>query len=87
MIQIVIAWTEEEVQIVRSRRTDLGERPVTRSVQSPRACMWLISGADEDLTRARAWAARENKTVFTFPVSEPDPLGQAKIKIMPAPRS
>lgn len=87
MIQIVIAWTEEEVQIVRARRTDLGERPVTRSVQSPRAAMWLISGTDEDLTRARAWAAREGKTVFTFPTTEPDPLGQARIKIMAAPRS
>ena len=82
MIQIVIAWTEEEVQIVKTRRTDLGERPVTRSVQSPRACIWLASGTDEDLTRARAWAARENKTVFTFPATEEDPLGQAKIKIM-----
>jgi hypothetical protein len=82
MIQIVIAWTEEEIQIVKTRRTDLGEQPVTRSVQSPRACMWLASGTDEDLARARAWAARENKTVFTFPTSEPDPLGQAKIKIM-----
>ena len=82
MIQIVIAWTEEEVQIVKTRRTDLGERPVTRSVQSPRACIWLASGTDEDLTRARAWATRENKTVFTFPISEQDPLGQAKIKIM-----
>ena len=82
MIQIVIAWTEEEVQIVRARRTDLGERPVTRSVQSPRACMWLALGTDEDLTRARAWAARENKTVFTFPATEEDPLGQARAKIM-----
>jgi hypothetical protein len=82
MIQIVIAWTEEEVQIVRSRRTDLGERPVTRSIQSPRACMWLASGTDEDLAKARAWAAREGKIVFTFPATEEDPLGQARAKIM-----
>ena len=81
-MQIVIAWTEDEIQIVSARRTDLGERPVTRTVQSPRACMWVASGTDEDLTKARAWAAREGKTVFTFPATEQDPLGQARIKIL-----
>ena len=81
-MQIVIAWTEDEVQIVTARRTDLGERPVTRTVQSPRACMWLAQATDEDLTKAQAWALREGKTVFTFPATEQDPLGQARIKIL-----
>ena len=49
----MIAWTEDEVQIIKARRTDLGERPVTRTVQSPRAGMWLAQATDEDLAKAR----------------------------------
>ena len=55
---------------------------MTRTVQSPRACMWLAQATDKDLVKARAWAAREGKTVFTFPAEEQDPLGQARIKIL-----
>ena len=76
-MQIVIGWTETGIEVVRSRRTDLGERPVTREVTIPKSCMWLNDGTTDDLAKARAYAASEGKRVFTYN-GNADPLNAAK---------
>lgn len=80
-MQIVIAWTVAEVEIVRARRIDLGEHPVTRAVQSPRAAMWLNAGTQDDLRKARDYATREGYAVFTY-VGEREPLARARREIL-----
>ncbi len=46
--QIIIAWTDSDIEFVRERRTDLGERPVMRDVIVAKACVWLHNGTADD---------------------------------------
>ena len=78
---IVLAWLRPDVEVVRARRTDLGERPFTREVMRPEALVWLRHGTEADIPKARGYAATQGYTVFTFPPSEKDPLGAARLRI------
>lgn len=81
---IVLAWIVDDVEIVRARRADLGERPITRVVRRPVACVWLRAGGPADVARARTYAAtrgEEPTTVYVYPLDEEDPIGRAKREI------
>lgn len=77
-VQIVLARTEEDSRVVRTRRTDLGEAPVIEHFDRPVSAMWLNSGTQADVEKARAYAKTEGYAVFVYDRSVRDALGQAK---------
>lgn len=56
--------------------------PVFVPCKRPVACVWLNDGNQSDLLKAKSHAKKEGYTVFTYPVSEPDPLDLAKSAVM-----
>jgi hypothetical protein len=78
---IVLARLVDDVEVVRQRRTDLGERPVTRAVKRAEALVWLLRGNPDDAEKARAFADREGWRVILYPTSEHDPLARAKAEL------
>lgn len=77
---ITVAWTNT-----------IQRFPAFRPEKTALACVWLNLGTDEDLAKAHAYAERENAKrsagegpiqVYTFPTSEPDPLGRSKQKVL-----
>ena len=83
-VQCVIAWTEEDSVVVKERRSDLGERPLMRSVKVARTALWLNRATPKDVEKARVYAAAEGYHVFTFPPSERDPRGAAARAVLAA---
>lgn len=81
-VQVVVAWTTDEVEVAQQRRTDLGERPILRDVKVPHAVMWLRRGGPTDIEKAETYARQEGYRVFTYPTSERDPLGRAKRDVL-----
>ena len=78
--QIIIAWTEDDVEFVCARRHDLGERPVTRPVTRVKAARWLNEGTEDDVRQARAYAVKtrlEGARVFAYPQAVSDARGEA----------
>ena len=76
-ICIVIAWTT-----VRNRSPWPG---VVEVIEDVHACVWLRAGAVQDIDRARAHLAtltHARADVYTFPASEPDPLGRARALVV-----
>jgi len=51
-------------------------------IPEPKALVWLNQGNEMDLNRARDHANHEGYSVFTFPMTEKDPIGMGKKKIM-----
>jgi hypothetical protein len=81
----VVAWRTTEVEVVRARRTDLGERPITRAVEVGHAAVWLNRATPADVEKARVFAAQEEgRRVFCYPTSERDPLGRARKEVLRA---
>lgn len=80
-MQIVLARVDEDFKVVRERRTDLGERPDMERVDKPVAMMWKNDGDAADVEKAKAYAATEGYTVFTYK-GERDPLGRAKRDVL-----
>lgn len=76
-MQIVIAWVEESQEIVKVGRVDLGESHKFKSVRLPKSCMWLNRGTESDVMKAKAYAAKENRTVFCYDGAN-DPLECAR---------
>ena len=79
---IVLAYTEEVTVLIRERRTDLGERPDTRTELQAKAAVWLLAGGADDLRKAKAHAASLGWQVFTYPTDEPDQLGRARKDVL-----
>jgi len=77
-MQIVIAWTTETIEIVQTRRTDLGELPITRPALEAHACTWLLDGDETDLKRAQTYAEVRGYQVYTFPVDHETSLDDAR---------
>jgi hypothetical protein len=80
--QINIAWTDNDSEFVRERRTDLGERPVIRDVTIVKACVWLNEGTTADVEKARAYADPRGYKVFTYPLDVADALGTARATML-----
>lgn len=70
---IVIAWACERLL------------PTGRKL-TPSACTWVLKGSDEDRDRAARYACTLTDTVgakvYAFPTTHPDPLGEAKARIV-----
>jgi hypothetical protein len=84
-VTIVLAWVVPDFEVVRERRRDLGERPEMKEIKVPKAVVWLKSGDDADIEKAKAYASKETEyeiAVFTYPTSEKDPLGKAKREVL-----
>ena len=79
---IVIAWTETETVVVQVRRTDLGERPLTREVVVGRSCVWANQGTRSDHLAALKYARREGYSVYSYATTETDPLGRARREVV-----
>ena len=83
---IVVAWTSEELVFDgRAFAADLGARAGTRTVRTAHAAVWKLRGTDADLGPARAFVGREYGPigrVFSYPASERDPLGRARMSIL-----
>ena len=88
---ITVAWTEGQqvpAEDPNTVRIDLGVRVKMRTVQTPRAVVWLLNGTPEDVAKAEAWAATQpGHVVETWPVGIADPLGAAKVKVIASPVS
>jgi hypothetical protein len=80
-MQIVVAWTEETQEVVKVGRVDIGDSHKFKTVQLPRACMWLNKGTEADAEKAREYAASEGHSVFCYE-GEKDPLGRAKKDVL-----
>lgn len=83
---ITVAWTEAVNVPVDPHlcRVDLGERPKLREALEPRACVWLLDGAEEDLDRARRWALEQGRaiSVETWPTDTANVLDRARAKVL-----
>lgn len=83
--KIVLAWIVEDFKVVRERRRDLGERPEMEAILVPKAVVWLNAGTDEDVEKAKVYAAKETDyqiAVFAYPTSEREPIERAKVDVM-----
>ena len=88
---ITIAWAN----IVRrpasdpgTVRVDIGHRVPMMDVAEPRAVVWVSAGTAADVAKAEAHAATiDGAQVFTFPTTEPDPIGRSKEKIRKVKKS
>ena len=81
-VQIVLARTEEDYEVVRPGQSDIGIPAKTRVVLVPKALMWLRKGTSADVAKAEAHARSEGWKVFVYPTSERDPLGRAKKDVL-----
>lgn len=64
---IVIAWVIDDIEVVRQRRSDLGEKPITRPIKVAKSVTWCIEGLIEELIKAQEFAKMNGYTVYTFP--------------------
>lgn len=77
-LAIMIAWIEEGVEIVRERRRDLGEMPITRPIKIARCAAWLYDGDRADLAKAIAYAKTEpGHVVYSYPATVDNPKKMA----------
>jgi hypothetical protein len=87
-ITVVVAWTEDEQKIAPNQkawRHDLGERPKFVDVEKAHAAVWINRGTQADLAKAHAYIQKTYPAtghVFTYPVTEKDPLGRARRDIL-----
>ena len=85
MQTIVVAWREETALVPTGRMTrfdGVNYRPEYRTDWEGKAAMWLRKGTEADIQKAKAHAAKEGWTVYTFPTSERQPLEKAKQAIL-----
>jgi hypothetical protein len=85
---IIVAKTETQVEVVRQRRIDLGEKPITREVTVGKAAVWKADGTKAEVAKAKLWASKEGDgwMVFTYPITNDDPLGCARKDVVKAAR-
>lgn len=86
----MIAWAARTGLRATGRYLDrYGFQPELEAVTEGKAVVWANEGTQADLRKARAYAATcdahqevrvGEAVVYTFPVSEPDPLGKAKAR-------
>ena len=62
--------------------SDLGQRPKFVPTRRAVAMVWLNAGDASDEEKARAFAASDGYTVFTYAVGEADPLGKARAAVL-----
>ena len=60
-------------------------QPEFEVCQRGEACVWLNQGTEADISKAKQFASPEGYRVFTFPVSENDPLAKARNAVLSFP--
>lgn len=80
--QIVLARKEQSFRPVGTARVDLGERPQMEAYDVGVAMMWLLSGDEKDVEKAKRYASTEGYTVLLYPTDERDPLTRARRDIL-----
>lgn len=81
----MLAWVVPDFEVVKQRRSDLGERPEMKEVKIPKAAVWLKRGTKADIEKAKAYAEKETDykiAVLMYPTSERDPIGKAKRDVL-----
>ena len=82
-MQIVIAWTEQDFNVISTEGIDLGKTPKIEYYNKAKACMWLGKATEKDVVKAQKYVEDdgEGKTVIVFrkPVKEPLELAKQKI--------
>jgi len=82
MMQIVLALTDTDVvptdKWTTSRGDGINAAKVLATVKTAKACMWKRRGNAADLYKATEYALKNGFELFTFPMTEKDPLGAAK---------
>lgn len=92
--QIMIAYTDMTGLKPTGRmvRRDLNWFPEFVPCEEPKAAVWLRSGTESDMVKARDYvtnnfADKVRVAVYAFPKECKDPLGAAKTKVMKEPKS
>lgn len=65
-VQIWLVWVEKGREVVRHRRADLGQAPLMREIDVPKAALWANHGNADDLLSAQRHAAKEGYDVVEF---------------------
>lgn len=76
-MQIVLARLDDDQEVVKQGRVDLGERHTFRATKRPVALMWINAGNDSDKAKAERFARSEGYTVFCYD-NEAAPLDCAR---------
>ena len=87
---IVVAWiTDDGLHLTGKyvRPDGVNWTAEAESCPQARAVIWLNRGGLVDIQKAEAYAAEQGATVYTFPPSVRDPLGQARALVMQLPAS
>lgn len=80
MMQIVLARLDDDAEVIKVGRSDLGEMHTFRAVKKPVALMWATHGGESDKARAERFANSEGYTVFCYDAEE-EPLDRARREI------
>ena len=82
-MQIVLARLDDDVEIVKLGRIDIGEPHKFRPIKRPVSLMWLNDGTAEDVAKAKSFATKNGYAVLCYEQTT-DPLGRARVDIMKA---
>lgn len=80
-MQIVLAWLDEDCVMVQEGQPDIGRPHKFKEVPKPMAAMWLGTGTEADVVKAKAYSSKDGRTVFTYH-GEKDPLVRARADIL-----
>ena len=83
-MQIVIAWIEQDFNVISTDGYDLGKTPRIKHFDKVKTAMWKSNGNDKDILAAQEYVEKdgEGKTVIVFRKPVRDPLGLAKKKML-----
>ena len=94
MFTIVVAWVKldgTEITDEYYRFDGVNYKRRAKVVPKPRAMCWLLEGDEADLVKAQEYAETKRAEadclaveVYTTPVDTPDPLGDARQRILSA---
>lgn len=80
-VQIVLARLDEDYTVTRHNAGTIHEHYTKVRCDRPVALVWLQSGDDTDVEKARAFAHTQGYTVFLYGTDETDPLNRARKQI------
>ena len=83
-MQIVIAWTEQDFNVISTDGYDLGKAPEIEYFDKAKTALWLDNGTAKDVLAAQKYVKNdgEGKKVIVFRNPVKDPLEAAKKKVL-----
>jgi hypothetical protein len=86
---IVLAWKAEDFKVIKPGQSDIGIPAKIQKIEIGKSAIWLDRGSNEDLEKANSYANRPESIggipgtkVFTYPLSEKNPLERARKDIL-----